>query len=407
MSADANSTDHGPLDSQPPNRARTAIGRTLSSDTTREAVIVPGLALFTALLFGAVIIVISDVDNIRRLDNDFLGAIGDSLSNVGTAYWALLRGSLGSVRAVSETLTSATPLIITGLALGLGFRAGMFNIGAQGQMVIGGLLATLVGFGLSMPAVIHIPLALTAGAFGGAIWGYIPGYLKARTGAHEVITTIMLNSIAMLVLQYVLLRDWVRPEGRNTPLSKPIEDSAHLPRLLGFLDRTDLRVHFGLLLALVLVYAVWWLLFRSTLGFEFRALGHNPTSSRFSGMNVTRLTTLVFALSGALAGVAAASQIQGLEPHRATTGFAGAIGFDAISIALLGRMHPYGILAAAVLFGGLRAGGQEMQAVTDVPVDMILIVQSLIVIFIAAPALIRTIYRVRTGEGQHLAGGSI
>jgi len=349
--------------------------------------------------------VLSDLDNLERIGSEPGAALSSMLTSTGEAYRALFIGAFGSTRAVSETLTNATPYIIAGLALGLSFRAGLFNIGGLGQMIVGGLCATWVGFTFSLPAIVHIPLALFAALLGGAAIGAIPGLLKAHTGAHEVITTIMLNNIALLLLTWVLKTNRFRAEGRLDPISKPIDDSARLTRLLGFLDRSDLRVHIGFLLALVLAAFVGWLLFRTSLGFEFRAVGANPMAAHYAGMRVPALTAGVLALSGGLAGIAGANEVLGVQ-GRAAPGFAGSIGFDAISVALLGRSHPAGIVAAGLLFGALRAGAQEMQAATDVPIDMIQIVQSLVIVFIAAPALIRALWRVRTSAIEPVQGAT-
>jgi len=371
----------------------------------REALLLPTLALITALAVSAAIVVLSDLDNLERIGSEPGAALSSMLTSTGEAYRALFIGAFGSTRAVSETLTNATPYIIAGLALGLSFRAGLFNIGGLGQMIVGGLCATWVGFTFSLPAIVHIPLALFAALLGGAAFGAIPGLLKAHTGAHEVITTIMLNNIALLLLTWVLKTNRFRAEGRLDPISKPIDDSARLTRLLGFLDRSDLRVHIGFLLALVLAAFVGWLLFRTSLGFEFRAVGANPMAAHYAGMRVPALTAGVLALSGGLAGIAGANEVLGVQ-GRAAPGFAGSIGFDAISVALLGRSHPAGIVAAGLLFGALRAGAQEMQAATDVPIDMIQIVQSLVIVFIAAPALIRALWRVRTSAIEPVQGAT-
>lgn len=367
--------------------------RAVTVEEWRSTLLLPALALLSALVLSAFVVVASDIDNLQRLGSEPGAALGNMISAVGEAYWALVVGSVGSLRALSETLTNATPFIIVGLGLGLGFRAGMFNIGGQGQMIVGGLLAAWVGFSLDAPGFILVPLALAAGLVGGGLYGAIPGLLKARNGAHEVIVTIMANNIALLGLTWVLKTNAFRAEGRVDPISKPVNDSGRLPRLLAVLDRTDLRVHIGFLLALALAAFVWWLLFRSTVGFEFRAVGQGPAAARYAGMSVGTLTVLVMAVSGALAGIGGANEVLGVQ-GRAAPGFAGSVGFDAISVALLGRNHPVGIVIAGLLFGGLKAGAQEMQAATNVPVDMIQIVQALIVIFIAAPALIRAVYRL-------------
>ena len=345
----------------------------------RSSVLIPVLAVITALVLGGVIIM----------------ATGASFGETMNAYLALLRGSVGSVKAISETLTAATPLILAGLSVALAFRAGLFNIGGEGQMLIGGMFAVFVGFSITgLPFYVHLPLALAAGIVGGAIWGFIPGILKAKTGAHEVITTIMLNFIALRLVDFFLKTDLFQREGRNDPVSKTIEKSAALPQLLGWLDPA-LRVHLGLIVALVAAGFIHWLLFRTTTGFEFRAVGANPSAARYAGMSITKTYVLVMVISGALAGLAGTGQVLGVL-DRATPGFSARIGFDGIAVALLGRSNPWGVVAAALLFGGLRAGGQEMQATANVGIDLISVIQALIIIFVAAPALIAAIFRLKT-----------
>jgi simple sugar transport system permease protein len=359
----------------------------------RTAVLVPVLAIVTALLAGGFIILVSDPEVWR----DF-GNIGDTFGQILDAYIALFQGSFGSLRAISETLTATAPLILAGLSVAIGFRAGLFNIGAEGQILIGGMAGAYVGFTLDLPIIIHLPLVLIAGMIGGAVWGGIAGLLRARTGAHEVITTIMLNNIAAPLTLYLLTTSYFQVADRTDPVSDTVANSAKLPRLLGFLDRTDLRVHAGIIVALLAAYGIYWLLQKSTIGFEFRAVGSNPDAARYAGMKVGTLYVAVMGVAGAMAGLAGTMQINGVL-FRATPGFSAGIGFEAISLALLGRSNPAGVVAAGLLFGALRAGGQEMQAATDIPIDLILVIQALVVVFIAAPALIRAIYRVRTGEG--------
>lgn len=373
--------------------------RAITVDDWRQTLLLPFLALASALVLSAFVVIVSDIDNLQRLGSDPAAALSTMIGDVGEAYWALVTGSVGSLRALSETLTNATPFIVVGLGLGVGFRAGLFNIGGIGQMIAGGLAATWVGFTFGGPTIVLVPMALLAGLIGGGLYGAIPGLLKARNGAHEVIVTIMLNNVAILGLTWVLKTEVFLAEGRVDPISKPVDESARLPRLLGFLDRSDLRVHLGFLLALALAAFVWWLLFRSTIGFEFRSVGASPSAARYGGMNVPLLTVLVMATSGALAGLGGANEILGVQ-GRAAPGFASTIGFDAISVALLGRNHPVGIVLAGLLFGALKAGAQEMQAATNVPVDMIQIVQALIVVFIAAPALIKAVYRIDITGGS-------
>lgn len=340
-----------------------------------DLVIVPIFAVLVALALGALIMLATNVD----------------LATIGRSYVALLTGSVGSLNALSETLTAAAPLVLAALGLGLGFRAGLFNIGAEGQLLMGGLAAVLVGFlAVGLPFAIHLPLALLAGALVGGLYASIAGWLRAATGAHEVISTIMLNLISYRLLDYVLRLDWVQRAGRSDPISQSVAASAELPRLLTWID-PNLRVHAGIFLVLGAVWFVHWLMFRTTLGFEFRASGENPDAARFAGMRSGLIIVLVMALAGALAGLAGANQVLGVL-GRATPGFSAGIGFDAIAVALLGRSHPVGILAAGLLFGALEAGGRQMQVDAGVSIDLIGIIQALIIVFIAAPLLVRAIF---------------
>ncbi len=357
-------------------------------------VIIPLLAVLSALIIGAVLIILTD-----------------GWGNVLPAYSALFKGAFVGWGSISETLLAATPLIFAGLAVGIGFRAGLFNIGAQGQMVMGGLLAVVVGFSFDgLPAVVHVPLAILAGFLGGALWGFIPGILRARTGAHEVITTIMLNFIAFRTLEYLLKLPRIQQEGRFDPISKEIAESAQLPRLLTWLpveNAGQLRLHLGFLIALGAAWVVYWILFKSTIGFEFRAVGANPDAAKYGGIGVAAAITMVMVIAGGLAGLGGANETLGVY-HRAFPGFTATIGFDAIALALLGRSHPAGIVAASILFGALAAGGRTMQAAAGVGIDLIVVIQALIIVFIAAPELVRAIFRVKVGKetGQITRGWS-
>jgi simple sugar transport system permease protein len=263
-------------------------------------------------------------------------------------------------------------------------------------MFIGGLCALWVGLHLELPVYLHIPLALLAAVIGGGLWGGLAGLLKAKTGAHEVITTIMLNFIAAYFVLYVLKTSVFQAEGSGQAQSAPILESARLTPLFG----AQYRINISFLLALGAVFFVQWLLFRSTIGFEFRAAGFSPSASAYAGMNVAFLYTTVMFLSGALAGLAGASMTLGLPPYTVTSNFPGTIGFDAIAIALLGRSHPYGVLWAGLLFGALIAGGRTMQAAAGVSVDLVIVMQGLIIIFIAAPELVRAIFRLKPSEAE-------
>jgi ABC-type uncharacterized transport system permease subunit len=361
--------------------------------------LVPALSLVTALAIGAIVIILSDPDFIAKVGTNPGGAFAAGLGAVGGAYTGLYSGGIGNpfvdIGPVTETLLRATPLMLAGLAVALGFRAGLFNIGAEGQIYIGALFATGVGISFTgLPMFIHLPLAVAAGFVGGALWGLVPGLLKARTGAHEVITTIMLNYVSYLVVDLALHQPFYQRPDRSDPVSKFIEPSATLPTILA-----DQRLHWGLLIALLAAVAVWWLLFRSTKGFEFRAVGLNPSGARYAGMKINRAVVLTMVISGGLAGLAGASEILGTN-HRLTPGFSPNWGFDAIAIALLGASRPVGVVGAAILFGALRAGATPMQAETGIPIDLVVVIQALVIMFIAAPALVRGIYRIKAERAE-------
>jgi simple sugar transport system permease protein len=367
-----------------------------------DALVVPALALVAALAVGGLVIIFSDPDTLHEWNNFFGdpgGALSASWDIVSDSYRALFETSLGDSAAIGRTLVEATPLALTGLSVALAFRAGLFNIGGAGQVVIGATCAGWVGFTWDLPTALHLPLAVLAGFLGGALWGFIAGLLKARTGAHEVITTIMLNYVSYFLLDYALRSHSFLRAGRADPISKPVAESARLPELsLG-----DLTVHAGLLLALGAAWLVWWLLGRSTLGFRMRAVGANPAAARYAGMSVGATYMLVMFLAGGLAGLAGATNILGRPSFSLTGGYYNFLGFDGIAVALLGRANPVGVLGAALLFGILRAGSTGMQAETSTPVDIIVVIQALIIMFVAAPALVRAIFRVRAGRGTEQA----
>lgn len=392
---DAAAPDTAPSGDRPPDSNDWMSRVTGVGSSLGQALLVPALALLTALIIGGVIIAVTDIDTLRIWGDDPGEAFRLTISGVFDAFKALILGSVGSPRALSETLFAATPLILAGLAVAVGFQAGLFNIGANGQMHIGGMAALWVGFTLALPAIIHIPLALLAAIIGGGIWAGIAGFLKARTGAHEVITTIMLNFIALFLVDYFLKSTVFQEAGRNDPISQKAAATAQYPTLIG-----DFRLTIGFFVALAAVAFVWWLMYRSSIGFEFRAVGYNPDGGRYAGMNVAWIYVGVMAVSGAMAGLAGSNQILGLEPYRGISNFAGSIGFDAIALALLGRSHPIGVLFAGLLFGALRAGGREMQGAAGIPIDLVLVLQALIIVFIAAPELVRAIYRIKAPEQE-------
>ncbi|HLT68750.1 MAG TPA: ABC transporter permease [Acidimicrobiales bacterium] len=376
-------------------RGRSVVGRLAA---VGNALVVPVLALVTALVVGGLVMVFTDPDTLDEWGLFFAdpaGALEASWDLVFESYRALWRSSVGSSAGIGRTLVEATPLALAGLSVAFAFRAGLFNIGGAGQLVIGATCAGWVGFTWDLPAAIHLPLAVVAGFLGGAAWGAIAGVLKARTGAHEVITTIMLNYIAYYTLDYALRSDAFRPAGRSDLISKPVRGSARLPEVsLG-----EVTVHAGVFIALVAAVVVWWLLERTTTGFRLRAVGANPDAARYAGMSVPAIYALAMVVAGGLAGLAGTSNILGRPSFALTSRYYSFIGFDAIAVALLGRAHPAGVVASALLFGAMRSGSTGMQAATSTPVDIIVVIQALIILFVAAPALVRAIYRIRAGRG--------
>lgn len=385
------------------------------SESLWQSLLVPVLAVFTGLVLGGVVIAATD-KGVAEAFGNFSADPGAAFKSIwmaiATAYGALFYGSLGSPREIlegfrvylstgdsatllkaiyplTESLVTATPYIFAGLSVALGFRCGLFNIGAEGQFFMGALGAAFVGYSIKgMPWFIHLPLAVLGGALAGAIWGAIPGYLKAKFGAHEVVNTIMMNWIAFRLSDWLLTGPMMAVGFR--PVTPNIQPTAELPRF--FPD--PLRFNWGFVLALAVAWLVYWFLFKTTLGFEIRAVGANPDGSKYAGMSVVRNFVMVMTLSGALAGLAGAAQVLGVD-HWVGQGFSAGYGFDAIALALLGKSHPLGVVLAAILFGILRGGATRMQSLAGIPIDIISIIQGLVIIFVAAPAIIRWIYRIR------------
>ncbi|RLV49993.1 ABC transporter permease [Nocardioides mangrovicus] len=395
-----------------------AAGPRLKRPTRSSDLLVTALAVVVALVIGGVLIALAD-QRTRSAAGYFFQWPFDTFTYGAEAAWhgyvALFQGAIfnprtaangtlvGYLGPLSETLTNATPLILGGLSVGLAFRAGLFNIGGQGQIVLGAIFGGYVGFAWDLPPVLHLLVAVLAAALGGALWGGLVGWLKARTGAHEVITTIMLNYVATALLAYLLSVKWFQAPPFGQAISRPVDKSAQLPPLLG----STMRVHAGLILALLAAWAVWWLLERSVLGFRLKAVGANQFASRTAGMDVGRSIIVVMVVAGALAGLAGACQAVGTNTQ-ITQDIDAGIGFDAITVALLGRAKPGGIVWAGLLFGALHAGGVQLQSVTGTPIDLVQVIQSLIVLFIAAPAVVRAIFRIKAsgaGVGQALAKG--
>ncbi|MCC7119408.1 MAG: ABC transporter permease [Anaerolineales bacterium] len=359
-----------------------------------QALLVPSLAVVTGLLIGAIVIVASGASVTKAYGALFAGSFGNPINFFSALQVLFSSGDsaplLKAIYPFTESLVTATPYIFAGLSVAVGFRCGLFNIGAEGQFFVGALCSAFVGYSLKgLPMLIHLPLALLGGALGGGIWGMIPGYLKARFGAHEVVNTIMMNWIAFKFSDW-LLNGPMKASGFR-PVTPNIEASAELPRF--FAD--PLRFNLGFFLALLFAYLVYWFLFKTTLGFEIRSVGANPDAAKYAGMNIIKNFVLVMAISGGLAGLAGSAQVLGVD-HWVGQGFSAGYGFDAIALALLGKSHPFGVVLAALLFGFLRSGATNMQSMAGIPIDIISIIQGLIIVFIAAPDIIRWLYRIRS-----------
>ena len=386
--------------------------------TEANVVVVTFCAVVFGLFVGAILIIVTTPATLHALGSLF-SSPGHSLSvifsTLGNAYGALFTGSIVSPSAIqhavstgtgwntvftpiSETLVSATPLILAGTGVAIGFATGVFNIGGQGQLIAGAIAATYVGFAVHLPIGIHLPLVILAGAAGGAVAGFIPGILKARTGAHEVIVTIMLNYIFLDLLEYLLTTPPLQQPGQSNAISRTVPTTAQLPHLFG----GGLRVNVGLLVALAVAAGASWFMRKSTLGFEFKVIGANPSAGRTAGMNAGRATILVLTLSGALVGLAGMSTLSGTD-FFLSTGYGGDTGFYAITVALVGRNRPLGVVLASLLFAALSTGGRYMQATTNIPTDLTSVIQAVIVFLVATPALVREIFHLRqAGAGKIL-----
>lgn len=382
-----------PTDPAPPKEPQRSLTHRLISGSWLVSV----LAVLVALLVGVILIAIAKSDEVVATSSYFFARPADLLHVLFDPYVAMIRGSIVDWQAAStarmwrpltETLTNSVPLILAGLGMAVAFRAGLFNIGGQGQVVLGAIVSSFIGFAFNLPG-IHMVLAVLGAAVGGAAWAAIAGVLKARAGANEVIVTIMLNSIAALLIAYVLTLPVVIGQGNTNPKSQHVADTAAYPLLLG----SGFRLHAGFLVALAAAAAVWWLLERSSIGFEFRAVGLNPAAARTAGISVAKVTVLAMIVSGALCGLAGSAPTLGTERFL-TSGIAGSYGFDAITVALLGKSRPGGVVAAGILFGALKAGGTLMQTATSTPIDIVLVLQSTIVLFIAAPPLVRAMFHL-------------
>ena len=401
----------GPLTGQDQPETRSGV---FVKELLRGSAVTTLLAIVLAMIVGGILIAVTDED-VQQSSGYFFARPGDTLvaawHAVSEGYQALFRGAVfnsrgstfeAQIRPLTNSLGFAAPLIAAGLGVALAFRAGLFNIGARGQMLVGAMFAGLFAFNLDLPLWLHLPITLLAGIIGGALWGGIVGLLKAKTGAHEVILTIMLNYVAFYLLLWMLRTPGLlQAPNSNQPQSRPTPVTAQFPDLFG---PAFPSLDWGFIVVVIATVFVWWLIERSSLGMRLRALGENPNAARAAGMNVDRLYVYAMLFAGGLAGLAAMNQIQG----NVTTGFAATIdagiGFDAITVALLGRSRAWGTFAAGILYGALKAGSFSMQA-QGIPVDIVLVVQSLIVLFIAAPPLLLSIFFLPKTDAEKAAKG--
>jgi general nucleoside transport system permease protein len=360
---------------------------------------VPVVSILLALLLGSVLIIFSSLvteGSINLLlplvayESLLQGATGLSFIDVsddGAVTFALSINPEQAARALTNTMAAAGPLTLTGLAVGVGFKAGLFNIGGTGQVLVGAFVAALAGAAVAeQPVPIAVTVAVVAGALGGAFYGFIPGALKAFTGAHEVVSTIMLNSLAAFAI-VGLVNDIFKITGPSFARTADVGNAA-MPILFGR------NGNLGIVIAVVFVILTYVLIYRTPLGFEIRTVGANPSAARYAGMSPRRLIILTMSLCGMFAGLAGTIEILGLGYYPAV--FGTTIGFAGITVALLGRAHPVGILLAALLLGGMRAGAPAMQITAKIPIEIIDVIQGLILLFLAAEPVIRHLLRSRT-----------
>ncbi|WP_170291061.1 ABC transporter permease [Neomoorella glycerini] len=340
----------------------------------------PIVAIIIALTLGAVVV--------SALGND-----------VGLAYRALFKGAFGNLRSLTETLLATTPLLLTGLAFGVAFRCGLFNIGIEGQLYIGSIVGAYVGFTFSgLPPLVLLPLTLAAGAAAGAAWGFLPGLLKAKVGAHEVINTIMMNYIAIHLTSYLVGPDGPLRAPGELPATPWIAEGARLAKLV-----PGTRLNTGIFIALGAAVLVWVILWKSRQGYKIRAVGLNPLAAEYAGINVSRSIITAMMLSGCLAGLAGIVEVAGLH-YRFYDSFSPGYGFDAIAVSLLGANHPVGIALAALLFGALKTGAMSMQVLAGTNRELVRLLQSLVIFFVAAKWSVITILQWKARKEGSIDG---
>jgi ABC-type uncharacterized transport system permease subunit len=349
---------------------------------------VPVFAVILAFIVGSLVIMLTSIATVGHLDPSLPVA----------AYLALLQGAgittdpSQMVNGLVNTLVQAAPLVLGGLSVGIAFKAGLFNIGAHGQFLIGALASAGTGAAVaSWPGPLAIATAILAGCLAGAAWGFLPGALKAFTGAHEVVTTIMLNTIAASVIGWMVTGPLL-VTGFSFDRTGDL-GNATLPILFG-----TRNLHLGVLSSAIAVPVVWFLLWRSTLGFEIRTVGANPSAARYAGMRPAFLIIFTMSLAGLLAGLAGSMEVLGIT-HFMNASYGTSVGFDSITVALLGRAHPVGIVLAALLFGAMRAGAGLMQIKTGIPNEIVDVIQAIVLLFIAADVIVRRVFRVRATTG--------
>jgi simple sugar transport system permease protein len=368
------------MESDPQNKSQEDKQRSILNRVGR-ALLVPLLALFTSFLIGAIVIVLT-------ADNLLTG-----FEKLGKGYWGIIDGALLKPSGLINSLVATTPLILASIAVAIPFHSGLFNIGAEGQFMMGALFGTIVGIQLDMPPVIGAIVVMMAGILGGMLWGAIPGILKAWLHSHEVINTIMLNFIAISLVN-MLVRNVYKDPNPSTVQTPPLLETAEIARITG-------RLHWGFFIALLAAGVAWFFLYRTTWGFSLRTTGKNPNAAEYAGVRPRKQYILSMILGGGFAGLAGILEVQGLT-RVLTEGFNAGYGFDAIAITLLAVNNPLAIIPAAFIFGILRIGGDYLQIRAGLSVHIVSIFRALILLFVAAPAIVRTLYRIRGKEKEEL-----